>query len=383
MTEQRNRKPTVLLAVIVVLGGLVILVVLGTPLLLISIQAAREAAQRERESEAFIAQVKQGLQNYINQHPEVLSGEPPQNSISLEIPVDEHNLKGNAVEAVKHRLAQEVNECGLSHIWDDLEKELQPSIRIETQPSNDQQIEIGSSKLGGVPDLPEGVEWPQCNDVPLSFIAQFKMSDVTKYDLTGELPQAGLLSFFYVGGGTWGLNPKDRGGWQVFFFEDDQPALRRTQAPKDLPEYCQFTACQLECSTELTLPPWESIFVEGLDLSEKETESYIDLLDRTSGGGRFIHRLLGHPNPIQGGMQLQCQLAFHGLYTGLGTDVKDPQRDELEKGAADWQLLLQIDSDEKNTGMMWGDVGRLYFWIRKDDLEKRAFVNVWMVLECY
>ncbi len=120
----------------------------------------------------------------------------------------------------------------------------------------------------------------------------------------------------------------------------------------------------------MTLPPWETVFVEGLNLSEKETESYIDLLVRTSGGGRFIHKLLGYPNPIQGGMQLQCQLAFHGLYTGLGTDFKDPRRDELEKGASDWQLLLQIDSDEKNTGMMWGDVGRLYFWIRKDDLKK-------------
>ena len=56
---------------------------------------------------------------------------------------------------------------------------------------------------------------------------------------------------------------------------------------------------------------------------------------------------------------------------------------KLEKGAADWQLLLQIDSDEENTGMMWGGGGRLYFWIRKDDLKKRAFANVWMVLECY
>ncbi|MHC4402544.1 MAG: DUF1963 domain-containing protein [Planctomycetota bacterium] len=76
-------------------------------------------------------------------------------------------------------------------------------------------------------------------------------------------------------------------------------------------------------------------------------------------------------------------MTFHGLYTGDETGYDDPRRKELEKGAADWQLLLQIDSDEDNAGMMWGDMGRLYFWIRRDDLKKQAFGNVWMVLQCY
>jgi uncharacterized protein YwqG len=92
--------------------------------------------------------------------------------------------------------------------------------------------------------------------------------------------------------------------------------------------------------------------------------------------------MLGHPDPIQNDMQLDCQLAFHGLYTGNASGYEDPRRAELEKGAEDWQLLLQIDSDDK-ARMIWGDAGRLYFWIRKQDLEKRAFENVWMILQCY
>lgn len=55
----------------------------------------------------------------------------------------------------------------------------------------------------------------------------------------------------------------------------------------------------------------------------------------------------------------------------------------MEKGAEDWQLLLQIDSDEENLGAMWGDCGRVYFWIRQQDLQKRDFSNVWLVLQCY
>lgn len=32
---------------------------------------------------------------------------------------------------------------------------------------------------------------------------------------------------------------------------------------------------------------------------------------------------------------------------------------------------------------MWGDCGRVYFWIQQDDLKKRKFGNVWLILQCY
>jgi uncharacterized protein YwqG len=47
----------------------------------------------------------------------------------------------------------------------------------------------------------------------------------------------------------------------------------------------------------------------------------------------------------------------------------------------DWHLLLQVDS-EQAAGMMWGDVGRLYYWIRSKDLKAGNFDNVWLVLQC-
>ena len=40
--------------------------------------------------------------------------------------------------------------------------------------------------------------------------------------------------------------------------------------------------------------------------------------------------------------------------------------------AADWRLLLQLDTDDE-ASMMWGDLGRLYFWITGDALRRRAF----------
>jgi uncharacterized protein YwqG len=210
------------------------------------------------------------------------------------------------VETVKAKLTEQLNEVGLSRIAPDLEKAVEPSIRIRTEPADDRQLEVGVSKIGGAPDLPEATEWPRWKGTPLAFIAQLNMVDVTKHDLTGALPQSGLLSFFYdARQETWGFDPDDRGSWQVLFCEDDQPVLRRTQPPDDLSKESRFKPCKLAFSTELTLPPWESLYVEGLDLTEQETDKYLDLLQRISGEDDLIHRLFGHPDPIQGDMQLQ------------------------------------------------------------------------------
>ena len=47
---------------------------------------------------------------------------------------------------------------------------------------------------------------------------------------------------------------------------------------------------------------------------------------------------------------------------------------QLKPNAKDWRLLLQIDSNEENN-YMWGDSGRLYFWIRKVDLAENLVYN--------
>lgn len=123
-------------------------------------------------------------------------------------------------------------------------------------------------------------------------------------------------------------------------------------------------------------------YVSNSSLPEKQQDLVFDLYGRYSEGVSPKHQLLGHPMPIQGDMQLECQLVSHGLYCGDSTGYYDPRAKALEPGARQWQLLLQIDTDEK-AGMMWGDGGRLYFWITKDDLKNRRFENTWMILQCY
>jgi uncharacterized protein YwqG len=80
-------------------------------------------------------------------------------------------------------------------------------------------------------------------------------------------------------------------------------------------------------------------------------------------------------------MELECQLTSHGINTGGSEAYHSDQAHALSAGAEDWLLLLQVDSDD-DAGMMWGDSGRLSFWIRKQDAASNDFTKVWMVLQC-
>ena len=58
-----------------------------------------------------------------------------------------------------------------------------------------------------------------------------------------------------------------------------------------------------------------------------------------------------------------------------------PKSQGLDKNAARWNLLLQVDSNE-DIGMMWGDMGRLYLWITEEDLKACRFDRSWLILQC-
>lgn len=233
--------------------------------------------------------------------------------------------------------------------------------------------------LGGEPDLPDTVEWPVFDDIPQAFIAQVNLADLAGFDLGNRLPTSGLLSFFYDSEQeVWGFDPTDRGAWAVVYTPSDVPLDRRS-IPSGVPDHARYVRRGLQIEADITYVPSESAELESLGLSRQEALAYADVLDSTDRPP--IHRLRGHPQPIQGDMQLECQLVSNGLYCGDSTGYADPRAEVLSPGALDWRLLLQIDSDD-DAGMMWGDAGMIYFWMREEDLAARAWDACWLVLQC-
>ncbi len=269
--------------------------------------------------------------------------------------------------------------AGLPRLVKDLDLISKASIRLYTTPVDESALHIGASKLGGAPDLPVGVTWPAWKGLPQSFIAQIHLGDIAPYDANNLLPHSGMLWFFYdAQQQTYGADPADRGGWCVIFVDDNLPALQRTPAPATLPASSQFHACSISFASEITLSQQPQLEIPNCDWTEAEQHQYETLLSTfpsPADHATIHHRLLGHPDTIQDDMRLQCQLTSHGV-----TDVNDPRAAALSQGAMDWQLLLQIDSDE-HAGMNWGNNGMLYYWIERADLQTHLFDHTWLVLQ--
>lgn len=289
--------------------------------------------------------------------------------------------KNRETTIMQTEIVKEMNSKGLKRVSESISKNIRNAIKLNTQKADEEAISIGETKIGGKPDVPIDFVWPQWNSRYLSFIAQINLDEAAQYDLEKLLPSTGIIYFFYDSNQeTWGFDPKDIGSWKVIYYSGNTSELKRIEFPKDMPQEGKFHACKVEIKSERSFPAWESVYIDELKFTEKEQNAYFDFCEEQNEGS-IINKILGHPDQIQGDMQLECQLVSNGLYCGDASGYNDPKRKELEKGMKDWRLLLQIDSDE-NSGMMWGDVGRIYFWIKSDDLAEKRFNKVWMNLQC-
>ncbi len=250
-----------------------------------------------------------------------------------------------------------------------------PAIRIEKTGK------YSFSKMGGLPIANASFQWPVWKEKPLAFLCQIDLEAIPKSEFTKTLPNEGFLYFFYdQEQRTWGFDPRDRGSWKVIYISGKNE-LTPLNAPTGLSKEFIYKKKYIKFSKILTYPDWQDDRIGKLNLNETQNDEYFELCSLIFEN-HPSHHLLGYPSPVQGNdMDLESQLVSNGLYCGDATGYNNPKAKKLELGRHEWILLLQLDSDD-DTGMMWGDVGMLYFWIRKEDLKNKNFSNVWMILQC-
>lgn len=278
----------------------------------------------------------------------------------------------------KQELKEEFEKRNIGQHWSYFEPLLKKELRLFLVPTSEDLIQLGASKIGGKPELPSSSQWPKdTNGKSLSFIGQINFSEIKHYNL-GNIPKSGLVSFFYSGTQeAWGFDPKDKDSFKIVYHTEVNNIIRH-EFPIDLDQHSQFKSTRIEFKESVSLPNWEDERV-GDVLNDTEMDNYIDIW----GEEDFINKLLGYSNNVQGQMELDCELVTNGIYLGDATAYNTPQAKELEKNTNDWTLLLQVDSDQEKTGMMWGDSGRLYFWMKSKNLENGKFDNGWCILQCY
>lgn len=273
------------------------------------------------------------------------------------------------------RIREEMLEAGLKGHYEALAPFARSAVYMELEEGD---CAIGASKMGGVPDLPLGMEWPRTEDgIPLSFIAQINFEEVRPHDKNAELPEKGMLWFFYDcsdEGMPWGFDPGDADGWRVFYREDAE--LETAEAPEELE--VSFTEAAIRFEQRIDLPGYDSDILGDTELPEEEDDAYFDWMEEREGS---CNKLLGHSDNIQDGMELECEYVTNGIYCGDPSGYEKAKAMGLDKNAGRWKLLMQVESNEE-LGMMWGDLGRLYLWITDEDLKAKRFEKTWLILQC-
>jgi len=289
----------------------------------------------------------------------------------------------------REKLLELIKEHGLSQYADAILNASRPAIHISRKRvADDAQIPVGASKLGGSPDVPPGFVWPYWNETPLTFIGQIRLSEVAAFDVEHVLPPTGLLSFFHQADQRiWSYYPDKRGGWKVTYLENETAPLVRFTHPHVSELLDHLAPCAVSFSLQFTSPVTDldnanhnvyAYFAHGrsftrLQIPEQDIRRYRDLW-AAAYKRRLLHQLLGNPDQIQGDIRFESQLEANGVALG-SVSPDDLRLFQAAQDVSNWRLLLQIDSDmdDDGLGVMWGDVGCLYYCIRNDALAKRDF----------
>lgn len=251
----------------------------------------------------------------------------------------------------------------------------------------------GLSKIGGRPVLPENFKWPyyrgesifdgEVKNRPLSFIAQFDMSEIAIFDTDNMLPHTGFMYFFYeLNTMCWGFSPDDIGCAKVYYFDVEADKLCEYELPDDLDENLRVPEMKLSFGNAESYPVNE----EFCDIFEKDIdwEEYDDILAElgvdTGRDPEKIFKLLGYADTIQGSMLIECEKVTSGIYCGSPVKLPQDKEKEIAEKSRDWILLAQFGtiSDE----IMFGDCGCIYYYIREKDLKNKRFDRVHLILQC-
>ncbi len=271
-------------------------------------------------------------------------------------------IDGRRIDEAKIRALADI--YSLEERTDEILRLLQPCVGIQsTGKTLDYGIDKQASKLGGSPYLPEGIDWPAFNGIPLGFLAQINLAEIPPYAAKKALPSSGILYFFSAYG--WGEHfPWDEVGnpeaSKVIYFNGDLGTLKYMPVPDGMPVGGIYDVCKVRFLDEWSLPRSEEDARDpvliSLDWSEDEYEQFDDMVfglnDLYTALGTGDHQLLGYCQTIQ------------------NTITESGER-----------LLIEIGCDYMGTGFAWGDGGNLFFIIPENDLKACRFERVRVELQ--
>jgi len=215
-----------------------------------------------------------------------------------------------------------------------------PSIKIEHE--NRSKENVGLSKQGGFPEVPEDFEWPKHEFGDYQFALQINLSEI-KFET--PLPKTGMLSFFIANDDDKNVffGAKDYG--KIYYFEEGTPL--KTYVNPNL-NYFNIEYClRIDLHENVDIPYREDLFKEK-GLNKKQMDYVCDKIPDMVSKKTYSY-LFGYP-----------------YYNTLGYDPR--KTDE-------WVSLLTLRSNI-SFSWDWDWDEFLMFFIEKDKLAKGDFSNI-------
>lgn len=282
----------------------------------------------------------------------------------------------------RERMRELIEQHGLSRVADEIMTDTRTCIRLKLDYAADETIPVGTSKMGGSPDVPQGFEWPVWNDLPLTFIAQIRLSEAKPFDEENLLPEDGILYFFFDDEAYGKMRYVDMlgttGPYKVIYLRDERTPLVRMPHPLVINdgsyEVHEYEAGIVSFERDLSFIFKYSLIhpnvVRGEQtfLTENERDKYSNCwIAANNEMPRRLHQLLGYEFDVQNAFQ-----ATINAYSAW--QIGEPE---------DWILLLQVDTDDVDAGQnrpgfLWGDGGLIHCCINKYDLRAGNFDRVWL-----
>jgi Domain of unknown function (DUF1963) len=311
---------------------------------------------------------------------------------------------------------------------------LVPTIGFELA-ENQSEPPLGTTRIGGTPDLAHDVNWPLrpvppvidsivdaggsahgdhirehlSRELPFDFVAQVDLAEAAKLgNIAKDLPNEGRLLFFCdVTVIPWRSGVES---CRVIWDRSPVTALERKARPQSMIELAEKYVSEwnemarkesyleevdidqtpywgparaMHLAARLQLPDRHS--VDGQDnaalmaalTNEEIEETYCNLFGEYWGkdvAAPIRQQLLGSPITEQRDPRYDAVVVTGYGVQHLDSDVYREAWPKIKTAAADWQLLFQLDLKDYLQQKL--TEGTIYFVIRKTDLANRAFEKV-------
>jgi hypothetical protein len=219
---------------------------------------------------------------------------------------------------------------------------------------------LGSTRIGGRPDLAPGQGWPSCHGHRLAFLMQLSLAELQRA-APGQAGGTGVLSVFGdLREAPDGVTPIEevsgrvRPGGCVAVLHG-RGALVRRATPRRVKT---LRNTPLRLRPTLTIPGWE--LAEQLLGGGQRADPFFDRWERLASEAAW--GVLGHAPPYR---------PIHQLLGWSSPEQADPTRYCGSHRAAD-RLLLQLGYDE-GVRFAVGDIGALYVTIAPGDLRRGRY----------